>query len=206
MNTPHKQKSLSAQQLHTMFQDAVEKQTKENHEKGIAGLIEMISETVHACQRNGMDVAFDLRTGDYSNAYDMIFTAENDRNARSVTQVSMPAYGFLHIGPTTRLVALASKINDEAVLRMYVSEHNTHETESRMEWSKTQTVPATKLDFADNENALIYFQQIILRAASRQMAAMNADAQDVFNRPSPGLQTLKKPLTVKKPLNLKKPV
>jgi hypothetical protein len=205
MSIPRKQVSLTAQQLHSVFQDAVEDTAKGNRKQGITEMIEMISETVHMCQQNGIDISFDLRTGDYSNAYDMIFTAENNKNTHSATQVSMPVYGFLHIGPNTRLIAIANRINSEPATRMYISEHNTHESESRMEWSNTQKVPAIKLDFAVDENALLQFQEIIVRAASRQTAAMQADTQDVFNRPAPGLHSLKKPLAVQKPLNLKKP-
>lgn len=179
------QKSLGSFQLRTLFQEKTGEETREMEDDGTAGILRHLSLGVHELQEAGIDVRIDIRTGDYSSAYDMVFgTAQENASA--------PVYGFIHIGPMSHLFAIASKIDDEPAAKLWISEHNASETNGRIEWERAQSAPATLLHFDEDEDALKDFQKLIVKKAAAYAAAKKNDVAGVFNTPTRAQEKLDK--------------
>lgn len=168
------QKTLGSFQLRRIFEEKIKEHDETLEDTCVASALRSLSLAVHEMQEAGLDISLDIRTGDYSNAYDMIFS-QAEQNA------SMAAYGFLHIGNMTRLIAIADEIDHVPTTRVYLSEHNTHETESRMEWEKAQTTPCICFNFRQDADALKDFQKYVVGQAARYDATLKNDVAGVFN-------------------------
>jgi len=127
----------------------------------------------------------DIRSGDFSNAYDMVFGTAKEN-------ATVPVYGFLHIGPMARLFAIASKMDEEPVAKLFVSEHNASESAGRMEWERAEHAPAILLHFDEDQDALKDFQKYIVKQAALYAAAIKNDVAGVFNNPARAPEKLDK--------------
>ena len=168
------QRSLGSFKLRTLFQEKTATETREMEEDGTAGILRHLSLGMHELQEAGLDVRIDIRTGDYSNAYDMIFGTAN-------ANASAPVYGFIHIGAMSHLFAIASKMDDAPAAKLWISEHNAGETSGRIEWERSKTVPAIVLHFDEDPDALKDLQKFIVKKAAAYAAAMQNDVAGVFN-------------------------
>lgn len=179
------QKTLGSLKLRRIFEEKSSEHAEELEDNCVASALRMLSLAVHEMQEAGMEVSLDIRTGDYSNAYDMVFS-------QAQANASVAAYGFLHIGPMTRLIAIADEVDEVPTTRVYLSEHNTHETESRMEWEKAQTVPCICFNFRQDQDALTDFQTYVAGQAAKYMATIKNDIAGVFNNGQTAITKLDK--------------
>jgi hypothetical protein len=185
MSGTQSQKSLGSFKLRTLFQESVAEETRELEEPGTASVLRHMSLAVHELQEAGLDIHIDIRSGDYSSAYDMAFgTAEEN--------ASVPVYGFLHIGPMARLFAIASKLDDAPVAKLWLSEHNTNESQGRAEWANSQSTPSVTFHFDEDPDALKDFQKYVVKQAALYTAAMKHDVAGVFNNPGRAPEKLDK--------------
>jgi len=185
MSGTRPQKTYGSFKLSNLFRQAVAEEARELEDTGTAAVLRHLSLAVQELQQAGIDVRMDLRAGDYSAAYDMVFgTAKKNATAA--------VYGFLHIGPMTRLFAIAGKMDEENVAKLFISEHNVSEASGRAEWEDAQKVPAVVLHFDEDTDALLDFQKYIVHQAAVYAAAMQNDPAGVFNNPVPTPEKLDK--------------
>ena len=185
MSGTQPQKSLGSFKLRTLFQEKTAAETHELETDGTASILRHLSLGVHELQEAGIDVRIDIRTGDYSSAYDMIFgTAQENASA--------PVYGFIHIGAMSHLFAIAGKMDDAPAAKLWISEHNASEAGGRIEWERAQSAPATVLHFDEDPDALKDFQKFIVKKAAAYAAAMTNDVAGVFNTPTRAQEKLDK--------------
>lgn len=185
MSGTQPQKTLGSFKLRTLFQESVTEETREMEELGTAAILRHLSLAVHELQEAGLDIRIDIRSGDYSTAYDMVFgTAQQN--------ASVPVYGFLHIGPMTRLFAISSKMDDKPSAKLWVSKHNTSAAQGRIEWGKLQKSPSVMFSFDEDPDALKKLQKYIVQQDAVYTAAMKNDVAGVFNNPGRAAEKLDK--------------
>lgn len=172
-------KKLTAAQIGDTFRKLSEKQKDFMDIHGIGNILRALGDSVKSMQDAGIDISIDVRTGQYADAYDMIFSNTEAKEA------AVSTYGFLRIGPTVRLWAIAHDINGESAQKLAISEFNTAEGASRMSWSSSFKSGANVYDFAQDADALVKLQMYLIDIAADNHALAEYDSAQVFNRPAP---------------------
>ena len=95
-------KKLSAAQIGDTFKKLADKQKDFMDIYGIGNILRALSDSVKTMQDAGIDISIDVRSGQYADAYDMIFSNTEAKEA------AVSTYGFLRIGHTVRLWAIAN--------------------------------------------------------------------------------------------------
>lgn len=185
MSGPQPQKTLGSFRLRNLFQETVVEEARDLEDTGTASVLRYMSLAVHELQEAGVDVRIDIRSGDFSNAYDMVFGMAKEN-------ASVPVYGFLHIGPISRLFAIACKMDEKPGAKLFISEHNASESAGRIEWEHMEHVPTILLHFDEDPDALKDFQKYIVKQAALYTAAMKNDVAGVFNSPGRAAEKLDK--------------
>lgn len=172
-------KKLSTAQICDTFKKLADKQKDFMDIYGIGNILRALSDSVKTMQDAGIDISIDVRSGQYADAYDMLFSNVEAKTATIYT------YGFLHIGHTVRLWALAHQIDDAAVKKLMISEFNTAEGASRMSWSSSLKSGANVYDFEEDADALVKLQMDLIEIAADDHVLAAYDSAQVFNRPAP---------------------
>ncbi len=172
-------KKLTVAQIGDTFRKLSKKQKDFMDTYGIGNILRALGDSVKCMQDAGIDISIDVRSGQYADAYDMIFSNTEAK------EVSISAYGFLRIGHTVRLWAIAHDINGESVQKLAISKFNTAEGASRMSWSSSFKSGANVYDFAQDADALIKLQMYMIDIAADNHALAEYDSAQVFNRPAP---------------------
>jgi hypothetical protein len=185
------QKSLTAEEMREHF-DSVRTDTRDRMDKnGTGDVLESLSKTVSALRENDIDIKLVVRANSHSNAYDMMYTVSGGSSG------TIEAHGFLKIGETTHLFAVACKHAGKDVTRLYLSKNNVVDEGGRMTTDNNAThsktvIPGECYDFNDDPEALRKFQKQLLMICAQNQAVLDHDTGDVFNKETPGA-SLQKP-------------
>lgn len=170
---------LSSAQLRDLFEKLAKRDKSALKRKGIDDVLRQLSHAVKSMQDAGVDISIDVRSGQYANAYDLLFTNVEAKNS------NITVYGFFHIGGTSQLWALADNIDGNPARKLIVSEFTAAEGESRIEWANKHTTPGEVFDFNEDTDALPKLQVHLLSIAASRHIIREYDAADVFGRPAP---------------------
>ena len=170
---------LSSAQLRDLFEKLTKRDKASLKQHGIDDVLRGLSRAVKSLQDAGIDIAIDVRSGQYANAYDLLFSNVEAKNS------NITVYGFFHIGGTSQLWALADTINDAPAKKLVVSEFTAAEGQSRIEWSSNQKAPGSVFDFDDDNDAMAKLQLHLASVAAARHILREYDAADVFGRPAP---------------------
>ena len=170
---------LSSAQLRDLFEKLAKREKKSFDQKGIADVLRNLSNAVKSMQDAGIDIAVDVRSGQYTNAYDLLFSNIEANNS------NITVYGFFHIGGAAQLWALADSINDAPVKKLIVSEFNAAESQGRTEWSNYHKTPGKVFDLDTDTDAMAKLQLHLTSIAAERQVLREYDAADVFGRPAP---------------------
>lgn len=171
--------SLTTGQLRDLFEKLTVREKKNLQQKGIDGTLQSLSTAIKTMQDAGIDIAIDVRSGQYANAYDLVFS-NTEAEKTSVT-----VYGFFHIGGVSQLWALADRIDDAPAKKLVVSQFSATEGQSRIEWSSNQKTPGTVFDFAEDTDALAKLQLHLTNLAANRHVLRENDAAGIFGRAAP---------------------
>lgn len=174
-----KDNTLSSAQLRDAFEKMTQREKNTLKKKGVDDVLRQLSKAVKTMQDAGIDIAIDVRSGQYANAYDLLFTNVEANNC------NITVYGFFHVVGASQLWALADTINDAPAKKLVVSEFITAEGESRIEWSSKRKTPGEVFDLDEDADAIVKLQVHLARLAADRQIIREYDAADVFGRPSP---------------------
>ncbi len=180
------QPALSAAELRDAFDAARREQAESNRATGTDEILKHVSNTVRQLQDAGADISLTARTAASTGAYDLMYTVSGD----SKGSATMDVHGFLRIGQSSYLFAIATKFNDTAVKRLYISKYNTSDENSRIKIEKTDTrtqtvIFGTAYDFDSDPEALKKMQGWMAGMAGKTAALLQSDAGGVINRDAP---------------------
>lgn len=175
-----KQTKLSAEVLREAFAAQANSLEGAQRIKRVSEVLRDLSEAVKTMQDAGIDIAIDVRSGQYSNAYDLIFTNTDDAKNSHIS-----VYGFFTVTGAKHLWALADTLNDEPVKKLYVSEFVASEQQGRIEWSSRQKTPGYRFDLDTDPDALAKMQLHMVNLASERKFINDQDVAGVFGRPAP---------------------
>ncbi len=153
------QPALTAAELRDAFDAARRAQAETNRATGTDEILKHLSNTVRQLQDAGADISLTARAAASTGAYDLMYTASGD----SKGSATMDVHGFLRIGQSSYLFAIATKFNDAPVKRVYISKYNTTDENSRIKIEKTDTrtqtvIFGTVYDFGSDPEALKNFR------------------------------------------------
>lgn len=171
-----KQNGMTPDQISGTFKKLTDARLHDLKQSGTADILGHLSRSIRMLQDAGIDISLDIRLGQYSNAYDMVFGELNAQKAL------IAAYGFVKTGGTSRLLAIVQRIDDKPVQKVLLSDHNTHESESRMSWSSANKSAATAFHFDEDENALSSLQTAFLSLAANAYAVEHFDVAEAFGK------------------------
>ncbi len=174
-----KPNALSSAQLRDLFEKLTTREKKNLQQKGVDTVLRSLSAAVKTMQDAGIDIAVDVRSGQYANAYDLVFS-NIDAKSCSVT-----VYGFFHMGGTSQLWALADRIDNEPAKKLVVSEFTAAESQGRIEWSTKQKVRGTVFDFDADADAMVRLQLHLASISADRAVLREYDDAGVFGRAAP---------------------
>jgi hypothetical protein len=149
---------------------------------GLGQATEAFSVVINDLKAAGMDVSVDL----FADASELSFALFNSNSIRT------PVTGVLHIGPIERLFAFAVQINNQPVLQLAVSDFDIrfNGADGEIKDGKLDNkIRATVYDLKNDEDALVKFQDEVLRMCARNTVVFGHDVADAFDKP----QVLNKP-------------
>lgn len=182
------QKKLTAEELRKVFATQSSKYKNDARIKRVSSVLRELSGAIKTMQDAGIDIAIEVRSGQYSNAYDLVFT--NTENAKN-SHISV--YGFFNIAGSRHMWALADSINDTPVKKLYVSEFVASESQARIEWSSRQHTPGYRYDLDEDPDALAKMQLHLTNLACDRNFIHECDVASVFDRPAPASNQNKLP-------------
>ncbi len=149
---------------------------------GLDQAVEAFSVAIRDLKTYGLDLSVEI----FGDASELSFALFNSSSIRT------PVTGILHIGPIQRLFAFAVRIEDKPVLKLAMSEFDIRfngadgtVTEGKLD----NKVRAQIYDLKNDEDALVKFQDEVLRMAARNDVVFRHDIADAFDKP----HTLNKP-------------
>ena len=178
------QPPLSAAEMREAFDKARAAARTDLEGSGVAQILQYLSGTVASLQANGADIGIAARANAHSNAFDMVYTVSGYGGC------TVDAYGYITIGQTSHLWAVASKHNDKPVQRLYLSKSNVVEEGGRITTDKGvpnshMVIPGDCFDFAEDPEALQKFQKKLISLCADNDAMLDNDRGNVFNREAP---------------------
>lgn len=178
------QESLSAEELLEAFKTAKADNRVRHQERGTSEILQHLSNTIRMMQEAGIEASMSVMPGGHSNAYDMMYVTSKPKSNSG----TIDAYGYIKIGTAQRLFAVASKVSNQEIARVYLSDFNVTVEGGRSSTdnggSKTATViPGEAYDFKDDAGALKKLQNALLVIAGEYASVTENDPARVFNAP-----------------------
>jgi hypothetical protein len=172
-------KLLTSAEISEVFFKVSRKQIAEMTKSGAGAVLGALSSALRALQHAGIDISVDLHKGQYSDAYDMMFTALKPKAGY------IPVYGFVQSGNAVKLLAIVTQMDDTNVCKVLLSEHVSGENNSRISWSSSNNAPAAVFHFDQEENALASLQKAMISFAAGTYAVKSFDGENVFGKAAP---------------------
>lgn len=188
-----KQKSLTGTEISAHFTKISERQIADLEQSGVGSALRHLSASIRAMQDAGIDIAIDMHKGQYSDAYDMMFTTLEPKSGY------IPAYGFISSGGATKLIAIVSRVEDHTVCKVLVSDHVSGSGNSRLSWSGSNKVPAKAYHLDKDENALASLQASLISFAADRHAVQSFDSESVFGKSAPQNAQIKGKSALRRP-------
>lgn len=180
------QSSFKTEELRDAFEKAKDTLRGTLEKDGTAGILQHLSNTVSKLQQAGIDISIEVISGDHAGAYDMIYTTNGTKG--SIPGSSVNAFGYIRVGETQHLFAVANKLGENDVERLYLSQFNVSEFNARSTNAGTgkthADISGTMYDFRSDKDALQKLQTRLIEIAAQQSVVMENDAAGVFNAPS----------------------
>jgi len=173
-------KSLTSTEISDLFSELSQRLITDMEKSGVGAVLRQLSATLRSMQDAGIDISIDLHKGQYSDAYDMMFTAL----ALESQSGYIPVYGFVHAGGGTKLLAIVERMSDAQACKVLLSEHVSGENNSRLSWTGSTKVHANAYHFDTDEKALPSLQTALLSFAADMHAVKSFDAENVFGKPA----------------------
>lgn len=172
--------------LRDAFDKAKEEQRAAFDKDGTATILQHLGTTVSKMQEIGIDIGIQVIAGDHASAYDMMYTVNA---SGALYGSSINAYGYIRIGATQHLFAIANKLGESDISQLYLSKFNTGEAAGRhsTDGNKTKThaaIPADMYDFRSDAEALKKLQKKLIEIAALEAIVMENDPAELFNAPS----------------------
>lgn len=178
------QHSLSDDELRDAFDKAKGEQRATLDQDGTAAILRHLGTTVGKMQEIGVNISIQVISGDHASAYDMMYTTNS---SHTMYGSSINAYGFIRIGETQHLFAIANKLGETEVSQLYLSKFNTGEAAGRQSAdgkAKTHAaIPGEIYDFRSDPEALKKFQKKLVEIAAQEAVVMENDPAEIFNAP-----------------------
>jgi hypothetical protein len=172
-------KKLTPDEISEYFSELSRRQISELEKSGAGAVLRQLSAAVRHIQDAGVDISIDLHKGQYSDAYDMMFTALEPKAGY------IPVYGFVKSGDAVKLFAIVTRMDDSDVCKALLSEHVSGEKNSRISWASSNKVSAAAFHFDSDENALASLQTALLSFAADMHAVKSFDSENVFGKAAP---------------------
>lgn len=172
-------KSLPSSEIAEYFSELSRRQISEMEKSGVGAVLRQLSTAVRTLQDAGIDISIDMHKGQYSDAYDMMFTALEPKGGY------IPVYGFVKSGDAVKLFAIVSRMDNANVCKALLSEHVSGENNSRLIWTTSNKVSAAAFDFDSDEKAMMKLQAALISFAADMHAVKSFDSENVFGKEAP---------------------
>lgn len=170
-------KRLSKGEIAAAFNAEKEKFAKFAADSGADRALEAVSRVLGDLQDTGLDVSLEIFGDASEQAFDLFNSG-----------VTAPISGVLRIGPIHRLFGLATKVNGEAALKIALSDLDIrfNGPEGKMtEGNIGGKVRSHVYDLKNDPEALVKFEQEIIRFAARNAVVQDNDAAQSFDGAHP---------------------
>lgn len=168
---------MDPHQISDVFNEKKQKFAADCDQNGLAQGTEAFSTVISDLKIAGIDVSVDI----FADAAELGFAMFDTKSIRT------PVTGILHIGPIERLFAFAVRENGQAVLKLALSDFDIrfNGADGLLKDGKLDNrVVATIYDLKNDPDALVKFQDEVLRMAARNAVIFEHDVADAFEKPS----------------------
>jgi hypothetical protein len=173
---------MNPRQISDIFNEKKKKFASDCDKNGLARATEEFSLVINDLKMAGMDLSVEI----FADASELGFAMFDTNSIRT------PVTGILHIGPIHRLFSFAVREGNEEVLKLAVSDFDIrfNGADGAVKDGKLDNkVRATIYDLKADADALVKFQDEVLRMCARNAVIFEHDVAHAFDKPA----TLQKP-------------